>query len=137
MNNIDPNKKPTLPLSLIPIFIIVLLLTVGYGIFRIEAEVLLVIAAFLTGILARLIGFSWELMQKGIVQSITKALPAMLIVITVGILIGSWIISFERLRFVSFANIFFKSPASANRFFIVSRLSHRNYIIRKSLSTSR
>ncbi len=86
-------KQPGLLLSVIPLVVIVVLLIVGYGIFRIGAEVLLVIAAFITGLLARWAGFNWDEMQKGIVDSITKALPAMLIVITVGILIGSWIVS--------------------------------------------
>ncbi|MBN2366660.1 MAG: Na+/H+ antiporter NhaC [Calditrichaeota bacterium] len=86
-------KEPGLLVSVIPLIVIVVLLIVGYGIFRIGAEVLLVIAAFITGLLARSVGFSWDEMQKGIVESITKALPAMLIVITVGILIGSWIVS--------------------------------------------
>ena len=77
--------------SILPIFIILILLLVGYGIYKIRAEVLLVIGALITGIIARVAGFSWETMQAGIIQNITKALPAMLIVICVGILIGSWI----------------------------------------------
>lgn len=92
MQNKNELKPPGLFISVVPLLVMVLLLVVGYGIFRIGAEVLLVIAAFITGILARLSGYSWDIMQKGIVDSITKALPAMLIVITVGILIGSWII---------------------------------------------
>ena len=78
-------------LSILPIFIILILLLVGYGIYKIRAEVLLVIGAFLTGLIARAAGFSWETMQNGVIQNITKAMPAMLIVICVGILIGSWI----------------------------------------------
>jgi NhaC family Na+:H+ antiporter len=78
-------------LSILPIFFILILLLVGYGIYQIPAEVLLVIGAFVTGIIAWAAGFSWEAMQSGIIQNITKAMPAMLIVICVGILIGSWI----------------------------------------------
>ena len=78
-------------LSILPIFIILILLLVGYGIYQIRAEVLLVIGAFITGLIASMAGFTWKEMQNGIVQNITKALPAMLIVICVGILIGSWI----------------------------------------------
>ena len=87
------NSKPRISfiLAVLPIFIIMVLLLVGYGVYRVRAEVLLVIGAFLTGIIARAAGFSWETMQTGIIQNITKALPAMLIVICVGILIGSWI----------------------------------------------
>jgi NhaC family Na+:H+ antiporter len=68
-------------------------LLVGYGIYQIPAEVLLVIGGFFTGLIALYLGYTWKDMQEGIVESIQKALPAMLIVITVGILIGSWIVS--------------------------------------------
>jgi NhaC family Na+:H+ antiporter len=51
----------------------------------------LVSAAFVTGIIAAGLGYSWKEMEEGIVAGINKAMPAMLIVITVGILIGSWI----------------------------------------------
>ena len=79
------NSKPRISfiLAVLPIFIIMVLLLVGYGVYRVRAEVLLVIGAFLTGIIARAAGFSWETMQTGIIQNITKALPAMLIVICV------------------------------------------------------
>ncbi len=93
MKKNENRKKPGFILSLIPMLTIVVLLIVGYGIFRIGAEVLLVIAAFITGLIAYFSGFCWKEMQSGIIESITKALPAMLIVITVGILIGSWIVS--------------------------------------------
>jgi len=92
MNKKPDIQAPNLLISVIPLIVMVLLLIVGYGVFKIGAEVLLVITAFVTGILARMSGYSWDIMQQGIVDSITKALPAMLIVITVGVLIGSWII---------------------------------------------
>jgi NhaC family Na+:H+ antiporter len=86
-------SKPGLSffLAILPIVVILVLLLVGYGIYKIPVEVLLVIGAFITGLIARAAGFSWETMQTGIIQNITKAMPAMLIVICVGILIGSWI----------------------------------------------
>lgn len=93
MNEIKREKQPSLILSVLPMFVILLLLLVGYGVFKIKAEVLLVIGAFVTGLIALYAGFSWEQMQNGIVESITKALPAMLIVIVVGVLIGSWIVA--------------------------------------------
>jgi NhaC family Na+:H+ antiporter len=86
-------KTPSLGLALLPIVLMGLLLGVGYGVYKIKPQVLLVAAAFLTGCLAVLLKFSWEEMQKGIVESISKALPAILIMLTVGILIGSWMAS--------------------------------------------
>ena len=78
-------------IALIPIVAMMFLLIVGYGVYKITPQVLLIAAAFITGCLGLILGFKWEDMQKGIVNSIHKALPAMLIMICVGILIGSWI----------------------------------------------
>ena len=77
--------------ALIPIITMGLLLGVGYGIYQIRPQVLLVAAAFLTGILGMILRFKWQDMERGIVDSIHKAMPAILIMLCVGILIGSWI----------------------------------------------
>ncbi len=68
-----------------------LLLGVGYGIYQIRPQVLLVAAAFITGCLGLFLRFKWQEMERGIVDSIHKAMPAILIMLCVGILIGSWI----------------------------------------------
>ena len=86
-------RKPSFALALVPLIVMGLLLGVGYGIYRIRPQVLLVAAAFITGCLAVLLHFSWKDMEKGIVDSIAKAMPAILIMLSVGVLIGSWIIS--------------------------------------------
>jgi NhaC family Na+:H+ antiporter len=86
-------KKPTLLISLIPLLVMALFLGVGYGIYNIRAEVLLVATAFISGLIGMKLGFSWKEMQDGIIESVTQAMPAMLIVICVGLLIGSWISS--------------------------------------------
>ncbi len=77
--------------ALIPIITMGLLLGIGYGIYGMKAQVLLVAAAFLTGILGMILGFKWQDMERGIVDSIHKAMPAILIMLCVGILIGAWI----------------------------------------------
>ncbi len=68
-----------------------LLLGVGYGVYKIRPQVLLVAAAFLTAILGFLLRFNWKVMERGIVDSISKAMPAILIMLSVGVLVGSWI----------------------------------------------
>ncbi len=84
-------RKHGILVAIIPIVVMMALLIVGYGMYKIEPQVLLIAAAFVTGCLGLILRFRWEDMQKGIVDSITKALPAMLIMICVGVLIGSWI----------------------------------------------
>ena len=88
-----PGKRPSLFVSMLPLIAIGLFLGIGYGVYHIRSESLLVSAAFVTGMIAAGLGYSWQEMEKGIVESIDKAMPAMLIVITVGVLIGSWIAS--------------------------------------------
>jgi len=86
-------KKPSFGIALIPIIAMGLLLGVGYGIYKIRPQVLLVAAAFITACLGFYLRFNWREMERGIVDSIHKAMPAILIMLCVGILIGSWIAS--------------------------------------------
>jgi len=86
-------KKPGLVIALAPLVAMGALLGVGYGIYQIRPQVLLVCAAFITGSLGLYLRFKWKDMESGIVDSIHKAMPAILIMLCVGILIGSWIAS--------------------------------------------
>ena len=86
-------RQASLAVALIPLILMGLLLGVGYGIYQIRPQVLLVAAAFLTGILGLILRFKWQDMERGIVDSIHKAMPAILIMLCVGILIGAWIAS--------------------------------------------
>jgi len=86
-------KEPGLILSIIPLVAMGLFLGVGYGIFHLKAEVLLLCSATLAGIIALFHNYSWKDLETGIVESVSRAMPAMLIVICVGLLVGSWIAS--------------------------------------------
>jgi len=82
---------PTFLQSLIPLFAITLFLGVGYGVFHLNAEILLIAAAAVAGTIALRLGYSYKEIEGGIIESMAKGMPAMLIVIVVGALIGSWI----------------------------------------------
>ncbi len=84
-------KTPGLFIAGLPIIFMMALLIVGYGIYHIKAQVLLITAAFISGIIGIKLNVDWKVMERGIVESIHKAMPAVLIMITVGILVGSWI----------------------------------------------
>ena len=83
--------KPTFIQSLIPLIAIALFLGVGYGVFHLNAEILLIAAAIVAGIIALKLGYNYKEIESGIIESMMKGMPAMLIVIVVGALIGSWI----------------------------------------------
>ena len=82
---------PTLLQSLTPLMALALFLGVGYGVFHLNAEILLIAAATVAGIIALRLGYSYKDIESGIIESMMKGMPAMLIVIVVGALIGSWI----------------------------------------------
>ena len=92
-NEIKKTKEPGLIVAMIPLIFMFLLFGIGYGIYGIRPPVLLITAAFMTGCLGLFLRFKWKEMERGIVDSIHKAMPAILIMLCVGVLIGSWIAS--------------------------------------------
>ncbi|MCU0276828.1 MAG: Na+/H+ antiporter NhaC [Acidobacteria bacterium] len=86
-------SKPSLLLALTPLAAMALLLGVGYGVFHLQVQVLLIAAAAVAGLVGWGLGYSWLEMQEGIVESVRKALPAILIMLCVGMLIAAWMAS--------------------------------------------
>jgi NhaC family Na+:H+ antiporter len=83
-------RKPTFAQSLAPILFMVVLIAVGYGYFRLATEPLLIIAAFFSAIIVSRLGYTWKEMQDSINEKILISLPAILILWSVGFIIGSW-----------------------------------------------
>lgn len=87
----NSKKRPTFIQSIIPLISIVFFLGFGYGLLHLNAEVLLIAAATVAGLIALRLGYSYKEIETGIIKSMMKGMPAMLIVIVVGAIIGSWI----------------------------------------------
>ena len=87
----DTKKKPTFLQSLTPLIAIAVLLGGGYGYLKLDIEVLLIAAAAVAGFIALRLGYNYKEIENGILEAMMKGMPAMLIVIVVGALIGSWI----------------------------------------------
>lgn len=69
------------------------LLAVGYGILGLRIEVLLLISAAFTGLIAYKLGYNWDDIINAIVEKLAKAMPVILILVSVGGLIASWMVS--------------------------------------------
>lgn len=85
----NQKKKPTVLQAIIPILFMIVALAVGYGYLKMKIEPIMVISAFFAAIIALKLGYTWEEMQKSIIDKIASALPATLILWSVGFLIGS------------------------------------------------
>ncbi|WP_418887450.1 Na+/H+ antiporter NhaC [Mannheimia granulomatis] len=68
-----------------------ILLGLGYAFFDLSPEPLMIISCILAGFLVKYLGYSYSDMLNSIAAKIAKTMPALLILITVGLLIGTWI----------------------------------------------
>ncbi len=77
-------------ISLISLVIGIAISIVAYGL---DPHIPMLLGVLVASLVALRCGFSWQNIQNGMVRGITNALPATIILIVVGILIGVWILS--------------------------------------------
>ncbi len=92
------SKEPSLIDAITPIIILVSFLSLSVYVFESDAsygpnQVTLIVAAIVAGVIGYKNGCSWEQIHAGITNGIHSAMGAILILISVGMLIGSWILS--------------------------------------------
>ena len=91
-------KNPTFIQSIIPIIFLIFLLGINVSIFGDLSldgsnQIVLIFAASLAASIAYFNGIKWKVLQEGIVNNISSATPSILILLLVGSLAGSWMIS--------------------------------------------
>ena len=91
-------KRPTLLHALIPIAVLIVLLTINVIVLGADAisganQIALLLAASIAGIISYRLGYNWEEIETSIVKSISSAMGAMLILLVIGSLSGTWLLS--------------------------------------------
>ncbi|SFL59838.1 Na+:H+ antiporter, NhaC family [Gracilibacillus orientalis] len=86
-------KSPSIGTALIPIVISLAIFIVGIGILEYPAELMLLFGGIVFTIFAVLHGHNWERIIETMGSKIKKALPAILILFSIGLLIGTWMIA--------------------------------------------
>jgi Na+:H+ antiporter, NhaC family len=91
-------KQPTLILALFPIAILVTLLAVNVIIFDAVAtdgpnQIALLLSAGVAGIISWRLNYSWDEIEISMVRSISSAMGAMIILLVIGALSGTWLLS--------------------------------------------
>jgi len=91
-------KEPTLLISLIPVAALIVML--GYSIFGLGLDIdtggshiPLIMGAAVASVVAGYLGYSWKEIQDSLIKGIVLALSACLILMIIGTLIGTWILS--------------------------------------------
>ena len=91
-------KQPTLLHAVIPILFLISLLTINVMVLGSDAitganQIALLLAAGVAGIISIRLGIQWEHIEHSIVKSISSAMAAMLILLAIGSLSGTWLLS--------------------------------------------
>lgn len=96
MDEMKKNKeirKPSLLVSTLPLIFMFIILFTGLIIFKVDIKILLLLCAAFTICICLFLGHTWKDVENEIVDKLAKAFPAIMILITVGLMIGAWIVS--------------------------------------------
>lgn len=86
-------RLPTFAEAITPIIAMLIILTIGKGVLGFPTEPLLILVACISAFVAMRVGCTWAELQEEISNKIAKGMPAILILISVGALVGTWMAS--------------------------------------------
>lgn len=87
-------KQATLLHAFIPIIVLIASLSVSIIVFEADPHIPLIIAIIVASLVAIFsLGYTWKEVEKGAIDTIQMSMQAILILMTIGTLIGTWILS--------------------------------------------
>ncbi|MDQ7193835.1 Na+/H+ antiporter NhaC [Staphylococcus felis] len=86
-------RKPTLFESISTIVVMMCVVCIGFIVLKIPIQPLLIISAAYASFIAWRVGLRWKDLEEGITDRLSTAMPAIFIILTVGIIVGSWMYS--------------------------------------------
>ncbi|WP_421978628.1 Na+/H+ antiporter NhaC [Roseivirga seohaensis] len=94
----NTQSKPTLFQAFIPIIFLVVALFINVRIFGDSSldgsnQIILILSAGVATLVALKLGYKWDTIQSGIVKSISSAMASIIILLLIGCLAGTWLLS--------------------------------------------
>lgn len=91
-------RRPKLIEALLPVIFLTLLISINVFVFGDDSlsgsnQIVLILSAAVAAIVAIRLGIKWDKLHKGIVKSIGSAMSAILILLLIGSLAGTWLLS--------------------------------------------
>ena len=86
-------RQPTLVQALLPVMLLIFFLGYNILVFGGSPHIPLIGGSLAASVVGLYLGHSWKSIEKGLVQGIAIALQACLILLIIGLLIGTWLIS--------------------------------------------
>ena len=84
-------RSPSLVLSVMPVLVVMVVMGAAIVFLKASAHLPLIIGSVVVVVLGLRLGHSWKDLQQGMVRGISMGLPAILILLAIGILVGSWL----------------------------------------------
>lgn len=84
-------REPTLPWAIAPVVLLVVTLSFTIIVLKDDPRIPIILGCVAAALVGWKHGYSWSEMQKGIVRGISVVVPAILILMLIGIMIGLWI----------------------------------------------
>lgn len=84
-------RRPTIWEAVSCLLVMGVVIGVGFGVFGIGIQILLLVSAAYAAFIGWRVGLSWDEMERGIAVRLGNVMPAVFILFAVGIVIGSWI----------------------------------------------
>lgn len=86
-------RKPTFLESISTILVMIVIVVTGFIVFNIPIQALLILSSAYAAWIARRVGLNWTDLEDGITKRLSTAMPALFIILAVGIIVGTWMYS--------------------------------------------
>lgn len=86
-------RQPTFLESISTIIVMIIIVITGFVVFEIPIQALLILASAYAAFIARRVGLKWQDLEEGITHRLATAMPAIFIILAVGIIVGTWMYS--------------------------------------------
>lgn len=83
-------REPTLLEALSTIIVMIIIVITGFIVFDIPIQALLILASAYAAFIAKRVGLNWKDLEEGITKRLATAMPAIFIILAVGIIVGTW-----------------------------------------------
>lgn len=86
-------RQPTFLESITTILVMIVIVITGFVVFEIPIQALLILSSAYAALIARRVGLKWQDLEEGITYRLATAMPAIFIILSVGIIVGTWMFS--------------------------------------------
>ncbi|SFC42247.1 transporter, NhaC family [Halobiforma haloterrestris] len=91
IDDLDPDRRPSFRLALVPVLAVVLFLGIGSALLGLDPHVPLLWSIIVTGAFGRYLGYTWNDLSQGITNGLLMGMQALLILFTIYALIATWV----------------------------------------------